>query len=661
MANSHELHRTMTSGSQHDYSPGPNKQPLVQDHAIEYSSSPSAQHIVKTELTDEIALRSTSAADNVNIDVTSGAQEGETFKAEKISTPQPSQLLQPYSSSHSPPINTNMAQPDTKPAKPLALSLAMESSAGSGKGNTGMSKKSNPSTPKPSAKALTPGLKDESTAKKPATKKRKLDTASTPSTQSKEHTPFSQRSATPSSMTATGRASKAPTPAGGNLFSMKSGSNTPAPIRSSPPPPNTTIPSIENEDNAEDDDGNELFCVCRRPDDHTWMIACDGGCDDWFHGRCVQMDESDGQLIDKYICPNCTAKGKGNTMWKPMCRLPECRQPARVAPKNKKGQTSRPSKYCSDEHGELFMQIKALGTTWGNNKSAKARKRRKSNHVDNFGSGDDAMVDAVRDVGVTEKGGEDAGEEQDDGDGHQAHLRGGVLQPSELTALARGVRNVDEFKKLGEKIQFSRPTSSSKSKGTNLDGDGDVKMEDTHDNSNGGDENEKVEQEKLQFTEQEEAQLKVFARRTSDINRHLLMHNDREKFLSIIRIRHKSVLEELKKKDKSIKDICGFDGRLAWSDVEFDEWRNSDVGRKCLKTEVLDAPIGAVTEDGGEEETGLGMCKRKRCERHKNWARVHSNEISLERSNLRHNHRKIETEEEGIRERAVLRGMEGEK
>lgn len=59
------------------------------------------------------------------------------------------------------------------------------------------------------------------------------------------------------------------------------------------------------EDNVEEDDvsdPNETFCICRKPDNHTWMIACDGGCEDWFHGKCVNIDSRDADLIDRYIC-----------------------------------------------------------------------------------------------------------------------------------------------------------------------------------------------------------------------------------------------------------------------------------------------------------------------------------------------------------------------
>ena len=95
-------------------------------------------------------------------------------------------------------------------------------------------------------------------------------------------TPSLPRSGTPASS----RASKTPAPR-----NRKQSSATPA--RSS---------SVAVANEAEDDEDAELFCICRKPDDHTWMIACDGPCEDWFHGRCVNMNEKDGNLIDKYIC-----------------------------------------------------------------------------------------------------------------------------------------------------------------------------------------------------------------------------------------------------------------------------------------------------------------------------------------------------------------------
>lgn len=144
----------------------------------------------------------------------------------------------------------------------------------------------------PSKKRAAP-KKGTASTMKPAAKKRKIETAKTESVAS---SPALPRNGTPASS----RASKTPAPK-----NQRQGSETPA--RSS-----SVLKSNEDEDDDDMDiDENEQFCICRGPDDHTWMIACDGGCDDWFHGRCVNMDEKDGKLIDKYICTRTTPSGRG--------------------------------------------------------------------------------------------------------------------------------------------------------------------------------------------------------------------------------------------------------------------------------------------------------------------------------------------------------------
>ncbi len=133
-------------------------------------------------------------------------------------------------------------------------------------------------TPKPApTKKRAAPKKGTASAVKPAAKKRKLDTESI------DGTPSVKRSATPSSS----RASKTPAPK-----NRKQDSATP-----------TRSSSVAQQEEDEDgDDDSQLFCICRKPDDHTWMIGCDGSCEDWFHGRCVKMTEEDGKIIDKWIC-----------------------------------------------------------------------------------------------------------------------------------------------------------------------------------------------------------------------------------------------------------------------------------------------------------------------------------------------------------------------
>ena len=78
--------------------------------------------------------------------------------------------------------------------------------------------------------------------------------------------------------------------------------NSPAPDSKRKGNKNVEQDEIEEEEEDDSDDNDEIFCICRKPDNHTWMIGCDGGCEDWFHGKCVNIDPRDADLIDKYIC-----------------------------------------------------------------------------------------------------------------------------------------------------------------------------------------------------------------------------------------------------------------------------------------------------------------------------------------------------------------------
>ena len=96
-----------------------------------------------------------------------------------------------------------------------------------------------------------------------------------------------------------------------------------------------------------------------------------------------------------------------------MCRLPECRKPARVTRKN-------PSKYCSDEHGQEFM-------------------RRQIRHLK---------------LGAAHKGQEDLGS------------MGGILTAGDLKAAITGVSSVTEFRRLGDQIIPSAPATTSNKEDT---------------------------------------------------------------------------------------------------------------------------------------------------------------------------------------------------
>ena len=155
------------------------------------------------------------------------------------------------------------------------------------------STRSTPAKPKsaPSKKRAAPKKGTASTIK-PTAKKRKIENDNFAGT------PALPRTGTPNSS----RASKTPAPRGGQHGSVtpaakggKQGSITPA--RSS-----SVVNANDEDDELDEGDSSELFCICRKPDDHTWMIGCDGPCEDWFHGHCINMTEKDGKLIEKFFC-----------------------------------------------------------------------------------------------------------------------------------------------------------------------------------------------------------------------------------------------------------------------------------------------------------------------------------------------------------------------
>lgn len=102
-----------------------------------------------------------------------------------------------------------------------------------------------------------------------------------------------------------------------------------------------------DDESAPEDD--TMYCICRGKDDGRWMIGCDG-CEEWYHGVCVNMDPRDAGLIDQYFCPVCVGANRGTTVWKQKCRLATCRSPA--VGTHAKGY----SKYCSKNHGIVYFQ-----------------------------------------------------------------------------------------------------------------------------------------------------------------------------------------------------------------------------------------------------------------------------------------------------------------
>lgn len=125
---------------------------------------------------------------------------------------------------------------------------------------------------------------------------------------------------------------------------------------SSAAPTSSQAGGSEDDDESGSDQG--IYCICRGPDNHRFMIACDR-CEDWFHGDCIGMDKYTGEnLVQRYICPNCTDGKLYVTRYKKTCALDRCDKPARMY-----GDVAREeaSIFCSEEHCQLWWE-QLLGT-----------------------------------------------------------------------------------------------------------------------------------------------------------------------------------------------------------------------------------------------------------------------------------------------------------
>ncbi|XP_032291521.1 nucleosome-remodeling factor subunit NURF301 isoform X1 [Drosophila virilis] len=57
----------------------------------------------------------------------------------------------------------------------------------------------------------------------------------------------------------------------------------------------------------------QLYCSCRQPYDESQFYICCDKCQDWFHGRCVGIVQSEAEYIDEYVCPECQRNSDVNT------------------------------------------------------------------------------------------------------------------------------------------------------------------------------------------------------------------------------------------------------------------------------------------------------------------------------------------------------------
>ena len=313
-----------------------------------------------------------------------------------------------------------------------------------------------------------------------------------------------------------------------------------------------------------------------------------------------------------------------------MCRLEGCQEPARQDGENK-------SKYCCDEHGIEFMRVRIdpRSESKANDLAGNNKRRKRDNLTDNYGNTEEST-------------------DEDPG-----HFRGGVLKASELKAIVDGVTDLEAFRKLGDGVLSPPATASPEGDDTKMENGVDMKKN-------------------AIYTPEETAHLEEITAKRDTVRAHKKLLDDRDRFLLLVTTRAKAVLGEMKEQDKSVSTICGYDTRISWSDDEFNEWRASSEGKSALeKGGVLGAPTkkekiekpedhennenrAPETQANGEDEDemGKGVCKKKRCERHKAWLKLMQQEILFETHQARQAMKKLEAEEKGVRDRAMIRHLE---
>ncbi|KAF2125674.1 hypothetical protein P153DRAFT_323738 [Dothidotthia symphoricarpi CBS 119687] len=478
-----------------------------------------------------------------------------------------------------------------------AIELAKQSDLGLRSKRKGSVAESVTSTtePKPSlapprkrpAPSSSSAAKKKGTAKamKPS-KKRKIDTDGDSNT----------RSVTPTSRTSKHIPSKG----------SKRGSQAGTPAAESSPAPESASQAHHSDEDAESSEDHNLYCICKKPDNHRWMIGCDGGCDDWFHGDCINMKQADEGLVDKFICPLCEENGRGKTSWKPMCRRDGCRKPAKLG-------RDRESKYCSEECGVLFMTEQLHRTAGAKGANGKSKKSKKKNPI---------------------KSTDDTPEHEEE---EEPTPLGGVLRAKDLKALVDASPNIQAFRNLGTGV-LSPPQTASP----------------TQPSFTGADD--------LALTAAETERLKALHNEKSQLKDRLEVLRDREWFVSMAKEQALRVAEREKIK---IKEFCGYDSRLSWSDAEFLLWRNSRHGRAAFQFNTLapDAeqvaampasPADAVVPAFDAQREAA--CLKKRCSKHPQWQKLNLQDARFEELEVVEAIRECEKDERSVRERARRRG-----
>ncbi|KAI4753660.1 hypothetical protein E4T52_14193 [Aureobasidium sp. EXF-3400] len=397
-------------------------------------------------------------------------------------------------------------------------------------------------------------------------------------------------------------------------------SSTATPAQSSPAPrsvrdassPARSSPDVDGNgdqhfsgDEGEEEDGGvisdtDLYCICRKPDTGTFMIGCDGGCDDWFHGKCVNISQEWKSLIDKYICPFCTEKGIGETTWKRRCRRNGCGMPALV---------HKHTKFCSDRCGRMFFQALVAEHTRQPVVDTASRSRR----------GQQATVD---DLGA----------------------RGGLISANELKAIILAHPTVEALHNLNNGPVSPIPGSSPNA----------MKDEDAED------ENAISHESALNDIERERID-QITHLKTTARDRHSLL-KDRARFIAMLKTVASRLADHRNVKPKDLcgydsRLTWNDDEFNEWRSSESGQEALRLGSLPLPSDEDIDGDIGMSGVQSTSDQQQF-TCMKKRCSRHYEWAKLHIEDNKFEIGANSSALQGLEKEESEIIQRARLRVRE---
>lgn len=207
---------------------------------------------------------------------------------------------------------------------------------------------------------------------------------------------------------------------------------------------------------------------------------------------------------------------------------------------------------------------------------------------------------------------------------------GGILRAKDLKALVDASPNIQSFKNLGTGV-LSPPQTASPTRA-----------------SFGSEED-------LSLTAGEISRLTALHNEKTQLNERLEVLKDREKFVSMAKEQANRVAEREKMK---IKEFCGYDSRLSWSDAEFLLWRNSPRGRASFTHSTLSPTPEQISENDGadEPEPKESVCLKKRCPKHPTWQKLNLQDARFEELEVVEAIRECEKEERSVKDRARRRG-----